>query len=69
MYYSYTAVAVALSYFNSERLYLSGCLNCVRGYFAVNARLAAHHAFRLLARNGAFFVNTVGRILESDIFM
>ncbi len=34
----------------------SGCLNFVRGYFGGNARLAAHHAFRLLARNGTFSV-------------
>ncbi len=28
----------------------------VCGDLVVNARLAAHHAFELVARNGAFFV-------------
>ena len=33
------------------RFRFSGCLKIVCGYFDVNARLAAHHAFRCVARN------------------
>ena len=36
----------------------SGCLNFVRGYFDVNARLAAHHAWGFVA-NCAFVLRSV----------